>query len=1030
MAMLDNQTLMKGFLNSDENYRPVTMWWWNDELCEDEITAQLEAFKSKGVNDVFVNHVWGARDEYLGERFFEVVRYTVKEAKRLGMRYWIYDEFNWPSGVAGGKVIKEHPEHKARVLADTKLVLDAECGIDEFYIKGEFVSAKLVYTDAPEGGATDVSDSMKIEQEKRGFWASWRNDSCGRVTLHILSTTTDGRVTPAAKWGKYSNWEEGYINSLDEKAMRAFIDSTHEKYKEAVGEEFGKTVMGVFTDEIQPNYYPWGSRTTWNRQMNDRFLAKYGYSPEPWLHALVEKPANDQEKKVRYHYWRLVAELMSEAHVRQVYDWCDKENLQYTGHFCGEEHLMSSMYQTGDFFDCAKWMHIPGIDSIFSRTHIEDEDFNTGGKMGASWAKFFNRERLLCETYTMSLSKLRYDEMRRIANRLMILGVNMLQYMGSSYSLEGPKNASPISGGPSFGDNDPMFTYRDRFGDYVSRVQYLSAKTRPAGNVLLMCPNAAVYVNTDFNTPVVADRVLAFSTNPMWHIDQMNMGLVNALLALNIEFDLFGDSMADLLEAEDGVAKLCGGEYDTVIMPYTGETTRGVVNMAERLRAAGVHIVFVNELPQLIIEEACREAPFGAAPETEGVTKLGEKVSFIRISDNEELKKLKNTRVKQMLLETVGADKRTLGIRHNGDICTGLRSSGKDTVIFLCNDSPEERCASVDYIEGMQLLDPDTCREVKLNPVDGRADIRFGPYQLYTAVISEEKVDWPAEDVLFVESEPLATVRDCCDIVLEKGNILAADWKYAHYTDAENSIVVPESELADAPFGKVPAKYSGKNEHGLMVFDFEVKDIPEDVTLFAEYRYVLRCELNGVRIDKDWQRCRLWGPRCASLDVTSLLRKGANRLAMVFTMPEFNLPFTAPFMMFRGSFEADYNTIWAKRDRYAAAPVSVQGAPRFYGDAVYRFRVNLTAKEARDAAFVSVDTREAAALFVNGICAGNRMWSPQKYNVEGLLTEGENTLEFRVTLPMWNIFSAKGDVLHSGLNGAPVIEKKRIIDVR
>ena len=105
----DNE-LLKGFINSDENYRPVTMWWWNDELCEEEITEQLEGFKSKGVNEFFVNHVWGAKDEYLGERFFEVVKHTVKEAKRLGMKYWIYDEFNWPSGSCKGRVPRENPE--------------------------------------------------------------------------------------------------------------------------------------------------------------------------------------------------------------------------------------------------------------------------------------------------------------------------------------------------------------------------------------------------------------------------------------------------------------------------------------------------------------------------------------------------------------------------------------------------------------------------------------------------------------------------------------------------------------------------------------------------------------------------------------------------------------------------------------------------------------------------------------------------------------------------------------------------------
>ena len=35
---------------------------------------------------------------------------AVAEAKRLGLHFWIYDEYNWPSGIAGGKVLRDHPE--------------------------------------------------------------------------------------------------------------------------------------------------------------------------------------------------------------------------------------------------------------------------------------------------------------------------------------------------------------------------------------------------------------------------------------------------------------------------------------------------------------------------------------------------------------------------------------------------------------------------------------------------------------------------------------------------------------------------------------------------------------------------------------------------------------------------------------------------------------------------------------------------------------------------------------------------------
>ena len=42
-----------------------------------------------------------------------------------------------------------------------------------------------------------------------------------------------------------------YVDTLNKEAMQAFLNNTHETYKQAVGSEFGKTVPAFFTDEPQ-----------------------------------------------------------------------------------------------------------------------------------------------------------------------------------------------------------------------------------------------------------------------------------------------------------------------------------------------------------------------------------------------------------------------------------------------------------------------------------------------------------------------------------------------------------------------------------------------------------------------------------------------------------------------------------------------------------------------------------------------------------------------------------------------------------
>ncbi|MBE6929294.1 MAG: hypothetical protein E7463_03350 [Ruminococcaceae bacterium] len=1018
--------ILSGLEKPHHDYRPALMWFWNDELREEEISAQLEEFAKKGVNDFFVNATWGMTDEYLGERYFEIVKHTVKEAKRLGLSFWIYDEFNWPSGTAGGQLLRDHPETRAKVLVSTKKTLGSMSRFDELYIKGDFIAAQLVYQDHPEDGAVDVSHELKIEKNAHGFWASFINERSAYVDLHILSVRYQDKVEAASR---FCTEEPGYVDALDEKAMRAFIDSTHEKYREAVGEEFGKTVKGLFTDEVcvgSPHEMGHGG-IPWNDAMKEKFEARFGYDVTPWLYALVEKPVTAREKQVRCHYWKLVTELVRDAHIRQVYEWCDREKIAYTGHFDGEESLLWCIYQSGDIFELLKWMHIPGIDSIFSRTKINDENFNIAGKIVASAARFFDRDRTMCETYTMSTGQLRFDEMRRVANRLMVLGVNMIQYMGAKYSWDNARKLSDIAGQPSHNYHNSMFKRYDLFGDYVARIQYMSAGTRPQGRVLLLWPETSVCTNVNAQNNLFDYR----NDSDIWPYEAAAIGIVNALLEMNIEYDMFSEWLADDIAADNGAARLYGGEYDTVILPNTSDTTQSIMALIRRLQAAGVKIVFADELPGLNVDTAEYEEPFGETPAQEGVTVLAENVSFLRLNDIDERQhgsigkrgRGRNADYKAMLEEAVGYGKRTLDIRHDGDIYTGLRRGKNADVVFLCNDADAQRTASIAYRPGMQLLDPDTCTEKVLVCKDGRAEIHFDPCQMYVLIEADEKADWMQKSDM--ETAVLQALPSNCGLEVQRGNILVADWSYAPYEGTDEPIRMPaEDSFIKINDEWVPGKYANIGQKGLLVFDFEAEIIPESVMMYAEYRDVLRCELNGERIDDKWSHCRLWGVRDASLEVAPLLRKGKNRLTLAFRMPDYNILYRAPYVMLRGDFETDHKDIMAKREVYEALPVNRQGYPRFCGDAVYHFEVELSEEQAAQSEFVTLDTREAAELFVNGESVGVRLWAPYRFDTAGLFKAGKNTVCVRLTMPMWNHFCRQGDEIDVGLLGAPKLERK------
>jgi hypothetical protein len=61
----------------------------------------------------------GLDTEYMGSEFMDMIRACVDYAEKRNMLACLYDEDRWPSGAAGGTVMKDHPEYKAQHILFT-----------------------------------------------------------------------------------------------------------------------------------------------------------------------------------------------------------------------------------------------------------------------------------------------------------------------------------------------------------------------------------------------------------------------------------------------------------------------------------------------------------------------------------------------------------------------------------------------------------------------------------------------------------------------------------------------------------------------------------------------------------------------------------------------------------------------------------------------------------------------------------------------------------------------------------------------
>ena len=118
-----------------------------------EVRRIVESLRRAGCDQFLVYPSTGLDYEYLGEEFFAMVGAFLAEAKARDMNVWLYDEFNWPSGTARGRVPAENDACLYRELVATtngagevswQVVVSRETNVDNYCLDGNnFESASV-----------------------------------------------------------------------------------------------------------------------------------------------------------------------------------------------------------------------------------------------------------------------------------------------------------------------------------------------------------------------------------------------------------------------------------------------------------------------------------------------------------------------------------------------------------------------------------------------------------------------------------------------------------------------------------------------------------------------------------------------------------------------------------------------------------------------------------------------------------------------------------------------------------------------
>lgn len=523
------------FVEPPHEYSAIPFWFLNDDLEPEHLKWQLHEMKEKGIYECILHARKGMTITYLSEEWYERIKIILDEAARLGMYVIIYDEDNWPSGYAGGRVIKENTDYAAKCLSMEKIIPLVGEKLEVAEVPGkELVSVTAVYHNERFVDITDYEKHcVKDWIPETLQWEVYvtRMEQCSH--------------TPA-----YSN--EPYVDLLNKDAVQAFIESTHLEYKKRFPEHWGSTIKGFFTDE--PGFYQNYLYLTrnintvvWTRSFPAFFLKKRGYDLMPYIGALWDD-WGEVSSRVRRDYYRTVTEMYNEHFFRQIYDLCEKDGLISMGHIHKEEHLQDAVPMEGHFFEDMRYLHIPGVDRI-NRDHQTITE-----KLGSSAAHIFNRERCASETYGCYGWQLTLEEMKTEADRQFVRGINMLVPHAFFSSIEGiRKTESP----PSLFYQNPYWDYFKTYADYIRRLSWSLTQGDYVANFLVYYPMESCWENYKPLDHLIVDK-----------IDENFIAISNALLDHQLDYDYISDdALVNFCQLKNGKLLLNNTSYACIIIP-------------------------------------------------------------------------------------------------------------------------------------------------------------------------------------------------------------------------------------------------------------------------------------------------------------------------------------------------------------------------------------------------------------------------------------------------------------------------------
>jgi hypothetical protein len=463
--------LFKSYRNNKQEFSQVPFWFWNDELNVEKITQQIVDFQRHGVH-AFVIHPRAGLPRssgWMSADMLEHMRFAIDQAVARNMWVILYDEAMYPSGSSAGQVVEENPSYACRGLVQIDLDV-VKSGETHELVK---IGDKGIMLNS------DQNLVAKVQRKHDGH------------KIAIVDTPIQSRIRgvhfleddPVRRDDKKEVEENHPLagDLLNPEAMQCFIRLVYQRFYNEFGDQFGKTIKAIFTDEpdmlgkFKPKMHAMPGTTGIIEHVN-KYL---GYDFTPHLPALWDVNEPDA-LRYRKDYHRAILHRLEQTYYKPISDWCSAHGISLTGHPAKSDDI-----------GLLRYFHIPGQDVVIRYIEPNKDsalvgEHSTMAKCASSAMLHLGRQRNLNEFAGAYGHDLTFREYRWLALWLLIRGCNLLVPHAFYYSTRGPRvDERPRDVGP----NSPWWKDYKNFAEMTGRMCWMNTDSVHHCNIAILGQN-------------------------------------------------------------------------------------------------------------------------------------------------------------------------------------------------------------------------------------------------------------------------------------------------------------------------------------------------------------------------------------------------------------------------------------------------------------------------------------------------------------------------------------------------------------